>query len=92
MYQCVSGAKDAVVGAMMGGVEMTCTALSGGINTVMGSRMGQMVSSRVGLAVTRPEGDVDQKLPLTETELGECRASTLSCNRFWMLIGQEAFD
>ncbi|XP_026783717.3 mannose-6-phosphate receptor binding protein 1 isoform X1 [Pangasianodon hypophthalmus] len=69
VYQCVSGAKDAVVGAMMGGVEMTRTALSGGINTVMGSRVGQMVSSGVGLALNRSEDCVEQKLPLTETEL-----------------------
>ncbi|KAF7695613.1 mannose-6-phosphate receptor binding protein 1 [Silurus meridionalis] len=69
VYQCVSGAKDAVVGAMMGGVEMTRSALSGGINTVMGSRMGQMVSSGVGLSVYRSEDCVEQKLPLSETEL-----------------------
>lgn len=72
VYQCVSGAKDTVVGVMMGGVEMTCTALSGGINTVMGSRVGQMVSSGAGLALNRSEDCVDQKLPLTPTELGEC--------------------
>ncbi|KAM9476242.1 mannose-6-phosphate receptor binding protein 1 [Clarias gariepinus] len=69
VYQCVSGAKDAVMGAMMGGVEVTRTALSGGINTVMGSRVGQMVSSGVGLALNRLDGRVEQKLPLTETEL-----------------------
>ncbi|KAF4072641.1 hypothetical protein AMELA_G00265370 [Ameiurus melas] len=69
VYQCVSGAKDAVVGAMMGGVEMTRTALSGGINTVMGSRVGQMVSSGVGLSLNRSDDRVEQKLPLTETEL-----------------------
>lgn len=59
------------MGAMMGGVEVTRTALSGGINTVMGSRVGQMVSSGVGLALNRLDGRVEQKLPLTETELGE---------------------
>ncbi|XP_053481953.1 mannose-6-phosphate receptor binding protein 1 isoform X2 [Ictalurus furcatus] len=69
VYQCVSGAKDAVVGAMMGGVEMTRTALSGGINTVMGSRVGQMVSSGMGLSLNQSEDRVEQKLPLTETEL-----------------------
>ncbi|KAK3540164.1 hypothetical protein QTP70_027431 [Hemibagrus guttatus] len=69
VYQCVSGAKDAVVGVMMGGVEMTRTTLSGGINTVMGSRVGQMVSSGVGLALNRLEDCVEQQLPLTQTEL-----------------------
>lgn len=72
VYQCVSGAKDAVVGAMMGGVDMTRSALSGGINTVMGTRVGQMISSGVGLSLNPSEDCVEQKLPLTETELGEC--------------------
>lgn len=61
-----------VVGAMMGGVEKTRTALSGSINTVMESRVGQMVSSGVGLVLNRSDDRVEQKLPLTETELGEC--------------------
>lgn len=61
-----------VVGAMMGGVEKTRTALSGSINTVMESRVGQMVSSGVGLVLNRSDDCVEQKLPLTETELGEC--------------------
>ncbi|XP_072536855.1 mannose-6-phosphate receptor binding protein 1 [Salminus brasiliensis] len=69
VYQSVTGAKEAVVGAVMGGVEMTRTAVSGGINTVMGTRVGQMVSSGVGLALTRSEDWVDQYLPLTEKEL-----------------------
>ncbi|TTJ69862.1 Perilipin-3 [Bagarius yarrelli] len=58
-----------MVGTMMGGVAMTRTALSGGINTVMGSRVGQMVSSGVGLALNRSETCVEQNLPLTQTEL-----------------------
>ncbi|XP_060788545.1 mannose-6-phosphate receptor binding protein 1 isoform X2 [Neoarius graeffei] len=69
VYECVSGAKDMVVGAMMGGVEKTRTALSGSINTVMESRVGQMVSSGVGLVLNRSDDCVEQKLPLTETEL-----------------------
>ncbi|XP_062854306.1 mannose-6-phosphate receptor binding protein 1 isoform X2 [Trichomycterus rosablanca] len=69
VYQCVSGAKDAVMGAVMGGVEMTRTALSGGMNTAMGSRVAQMVSSGVGFALTRSEDWVEQNLPLTEKEL-----------------------
>ncbi|XP_030583772.1 mannose-6-phosphate receptor binding protein 1 isoform X1 [Archocentrus centrarchus] len=58
VYQSVAGAKEAVVGAMMGG-----------ISTVMGTRMGQMVSSGMGLALSRSEDWVDQNLPLTEREL-----------------------
>lgn len=69
MYQSVTGAKDAVLGAVMSGVEMTRAAVSGGINTMMGTRMGQMVSSGMGLALSRSEDWVDQNLPLTEREL-----------------------
>ncbi|XP_061634559.1 mannose-6-phosphate receptor binding protein 1 isoform X2 [Phyllopteryx taeniolatus] len=67
--QSVTGAKDAVVGAVMGGVEKTRAAVSGGISTVMGTSVGQMVSSGVGLALTRSEDWVEQNLPLTEREL-----------------------
>ncbi|KAF7660646.1 hypothetical protein LDENG_00278160 [Lucifuga dentata] len=69
VYQSVAGAKDAVMGAVMGGVELTRAAVSGSINTVMGTRMGQMVSSGMGLALSRSEDWVDQNLPLTEREL-----------------------
>ncbi|CAG5867830.1 unnamed protein product [Menidia menidia] len=65
VYQSVAGAKDAVVGAVMGGVELTRSAVS----TVMGTRMGQMVSSGMGRALSRSEDWVDQNLPLTEREL-----------------------
>lgn len=71
VYQSVAGAKEAVVGAVMGGVELTRAAVSGGINTVMGTRMGQMVSSGMGLALSQSEDWVDQNLPLTERELGQ---------------------
>ncbi|XP_061680357.1 mannose-6-phosphate receptor binding protein 1 isoform X2 [Syngnathoides biaculeatus] len=67
--QSVTGAKDSVVGAVMGGVEKTRAAVSGGISTVMSTSVGQMVSSGVGLALTRSEDWVDQNLPLTEREL-----------------------
>ncbi|KAM3620584.1 uncharacterized protein V6R79_025668 [Siganus canaliculatus] len=69
VYQSVAGAKDAVMGAVMGGVEMTRAAVSGGIITAMSTRMGQMVSSGMGLALSRSEDWVDQNLPLTEREL-----------------------
>ncbi|XP_037830259.1 mannose-6-phosphate receptor binding protein 1 isoform X2 [Kryptolebias marmoratus] len=69
VYQSVAGAKDAMVGAVMGGVELTRAAVSGGINTVMSTRMGQMVSSGMGLALSRSEDWVEQNLPLSEREL-----------------------
>ncbi|XP_068447484.1 mannose-6-phosphate receptor binding protein 1 [Clinocottus analis] len=68
MYQSVAGAKGAVMGAVKGGVEMTRAAVGGGITT-MGTRMGQMVSSGIGMALSRSEDWVDQNLPLTEKEL-----------------------
>lgn len=71
VYQSVAGAKDAVVGAVMGGVEMTRAAVSGGIIGAMGTRVGQMVSSGMGLALSRSEEWVDQNLPMTERELGQ---------------------
>lgn len=70
VYQSVAGAKDAVVGAVRGGMEMTRAAVSGGIISAMGTKMGQMVSSGMGLALSRSEEWVDQNLPLTERELG----------------------
>ncbi|XP_026098785.1 perilipin-3-like [Carassius auratus] len=69
--QSVTGAKDAVVGAVLGGVEKTRMAVAGGINTVMGSRMGQMVSNSVDKALTHSEDWVDQNLPISEKELAE---------------------
>ncbi|XP_074524531.1 mannose-6-phosphate receptor binding protein 1 [Halichoeres trimaculatus] len=69
VYQSVAGAKDAVMGAVMGGVEMTRAAVSGGLMTAMNTRVGQMVSSGMGLALSRSEDWVDQNLPLSEREL-----------------------
>ncbi|XP_008405303.1 mannose-6-phosphate receptor binding protein 1 isoform X1 [Poecilia reticulata] len=86
VYQSVTGAKDAVLGAVMSGVELTRAAVSGSINTVMGTRMGQMVSSGMGLALSRSEDWVDQNLPLTERELAavaepaNAEVSTTSAN------------
>ncbi|XP_068599117.1 mannose-6-phosphate receptor binding protein 1 isoform X2 [Brachionichthys hirsutus] len=69
VYQTVAGAKDAVVGAVMGGVELTRAAVSGGVITAVGTKVGQMVSSGMDLALSRSEDWVDQNLPLTEREL-----------------------
>lgn len=69
--QSVSGAKEAVKAAVTGGVDLTRAAVSGGISTVLGTRVGQMVSSGVGLAISRSEDWVEQNLPISEKELGE---------------------
>lgn len=76
----VSGAKDSVAGTLTGvmdktkgavtdGVEKTKSVVNGSINTVLGSRMMQFMSSGVENALTRSELLVDQYLPLTEEEL-----------------------
>lgn len=70
VYQSVASAKDAVMGAVMGGIGLTQAAVSSGISTVMGTRMGQMVSSGMDMALSRTEDWVNQKLPVTESELG----------------------
>ncbi|XP_040435819.1 perilipin-2 isoform X3 [Falco naumanni] len=76
----VTGAKETVahtitgvVGktkeAMQDSVEMTKSVVNGSINTVLGSRVVQMVSSGMDSALTKSETLVDQYLPLTEAEL-----------------------
>ncbi|NWS46178.1 PLIN2 protein, partial [Probosciger aterrimus] len=76
----VSGAKETVAhtitgvmgktkGAMQESVEMTKSVVNGSINTVLRSRVLQMVSSGVDSALTKSETLVDQYLPLTEAEL-----------------------
>ncbi|NXF10319.1 PLIN2 protein, partial [Smithornis capensis] len=76
----VTGAKETVahtitevVGktkeAVQDSVEMTKSVVNGSINTVLGSRVVQMVSSGVDSALAKSETLVDQYLPLTEAEL-----------------------
>uniref|UniRef100_A0AAZ3PNS4 Perilipin n=1 Tax=Oncorhynchus tshawytscha TaxID=74940 RepID=A0AAZ3PNS4_ONCTS len=81
MSNTVTGAKDSVShtltnavdrtrGAVQDGVEMTRAAVQDGIvNTVMESRVAQMVSSGMDTALTTSESLVDQYLPCTEDEL-----------------------
>lgn len=76
----VTGAKDSVAntitgmvdrtrGAVTGSVERTKSVVNGSINTVLGSRMVQLMSSGVENALARSELLVDQYLPLTQEEL-----------------------
>ncbi|XP_012577098.1 PREDICTED: perilipin-2 isoform X2 [Condylura cristata] len=80
MTSTVTGAKDSVTstitgvmdktkGAVTDGVEKTKSVVNGSINTVLGSRMMQLVSNGVENALTKSELLVDQYLPLTEEEL-----------------------
>lgn len=79
----VSGAKDTVSdtlttavektrGAVHGGMEKTRAVVSGSVSTVLESRVARMVSSGVDTALSTSESLVEQYLPLTEDELGEC--------------------
>ncbi|XP_057229450.1 perilipin-2 isoform X2 [Malurus melanocephalus] len=76
----VTGAKETVAHTITGvvgktkeavqdSVEMTKSVVNGSINTVLGSRVVQMVSSGVDSALTKSETLVDQYFPLTEAEL-----------------------
>ncbi|XP_059692791.1 perilipin-2 isoform X3 [Haemorhous mexicanus] len=76
----VTGAKETVAHTITGvvgktkeavqdSVEITKSVVNGSINTVLGSRVVQMVSSGVDSALTKSETLVDQYLPLTEAEL-----------------------
>lgn len=67
----ISGVVGKTKGAMQDSVEMTKSVVNGSINTVLGSRMVQMVSNGVDSALTKSETLVDQYLPLTEAELGK---------------------
>lgn len=72
----VSGTLSCVVertrGAVQGGVDKTRAVVSGSVSTVLESRVVQAVSSGVETALSASESLVEQYLPLTEEELGEC--------------------
>ncbi|NXN92627.1 PLIN2 protein, partial [Rhinopomastus cyanomelas] len=65
----ITGVMGKTKEAMQDSVEMTKSVVNGSINTVLGSRVVQMVSSGVDSALTKSETLVDQYLPLTEAEL-----------------------
>lgn len=67
----ITGVVGKTKEAMQDSVEMTKSVVNGSINTVLGSRVVQMVSSGVDSALTKSETLVDQYLPLTEAELGK---------------------
>uniref|UniRef100_A0A250YHY6 Perilipin n=1 Tax=Castor canadensis TaxID=51338 RepID=A0A250YHY6_CASCN len=65
----ITGVMDKTKGAVTGSVEKTKSVINGSINTVLGSRMVQLMSSGVENALTKSELLVDQYLPLTQEEL-----------------------
>jgi len=81
----MTGAKETVAHKITGVVgktkeavqdsgEITKTVVNGGINTVLGRRVVQMMSSGMDSALTKSETLVDQYLPLTEAELGKANS------------------
>ncbi|NP_001279787.1 perilipin-3-like [Callorhinchus milii] len=71
----VTGVVDMAKGAVQGGYEMTKAAVVGSVNTVIGSRVGQMVVTGVDTALARSEEMVDHYLPMTPDELAKIAAS-----------------
>ncbi|XP_029470400.1 perilipin-3-like isoform X2 [Rhinatrema bivittatum] len=65
----VTGVVDMAKGAVQGSVEMTKAAVTSSVNTVMGSKVGQLVSSSVGTMLGKSEEWVDHYLPMTDEEL-----------------------
>ncbi|KAF1661478.1 Perilipin-3, partial [Aptenodytes patagonicus] len=67
----VTGVMDMTKGAMQGSVELTKSVVSSGVNTVMGSTVGQMVVSGMGSVLEKSEELVDHYLPMTDEELAK---------------------
>lgn len=68
----VTEVVDATRGAVQSGVDMTKSIVTSGIHSVMGSRVGQMVLSGVDTMLGKSEEWMDNHLPMTDAELGEC--------------------
>ncbi|XP_029463005.1 perilipin-2-like [Rhinatrema bivittatum] len=64
----ITGVVDKTKGAVQESMEMTKAVVTGSINTVLGSRMVQVVSTGVDAALTKSEAFVDHYFPLTEEE------------------------
>lgn len=67
----LTGVMDKTKGAVQDSMEKTKAMVSGGVNTVMSSRVAYLLSTGVDTALSKSETLVDQYLPLTEEELGE---------------------
>uniref|UniRef100_A0A8C8RWL4 Perilipin n=1 Tax=Pelusios castaneus TaxID=367368 RepID=A0A8C8RWL4_9SAUR len=67
----VTGVVDMAKGAVQGSMEMTRSVVTSGVNTVMGSRVGQMVVTSVDAVLGKSEELVDHYLPMTDQELAK---------------------
>ncbi|XP_078279795.1 perilipin-2-like [Rhinoraja longicauda] len=72
----VTGVVDMAKGAVHNSIEKTRNVVAEGVNTVMTSKVGQMVSTGVDNALNKSEEMVDHYLPLTEEELAKLATST----------------
>lgn len=68
----MSGAVGLARGAVQGGVERTRSALSTGVSTVAGCRVGRLLATGVDAVLGKSEELVERYLPGTDEELGEC--------------------
>ncbi|XP_029463064.1 perilipin-2-like [Rhinatrema bivittatum] len=64
----ITGVVDKTKGAVQESMETTKAVVTGSINSVLGSRMVQVVSTGVDAALTKSEALVDHYLPQTEEE------------------------
>ncbi|XP_032250334.1 perilipin-3 isoform X3 [Phoca vitulina] len=71
----VTEAVDVTRGAMQTGVDATKSVVTSGVQSVMGSRVGQMVLSGVDTVLGKSEEWVDNHLPMTDAELARLATS-----------------
>ncbi|XP_013360648.1 PREDICTED: perilipin-3 isoform X2 [Chinchilla lanigera] len=65
----VAGAVDVTRGAVQSGVDMTKSAVTSGVQSVIESRVGQMVLSGAETVLGKSEAWADNHLPMTNAEL-----------------------
>ncbi|XP_036624357.1 perilipin-3 isoform X2 [Trichosurus vulpecula] len=75
MASRVTEAVDMTRGAVQSGVDMTKSMMTNSVNTVMGSKVGQMVLSGVDTVLGKSEEWVDNYLPMTDEELAKIATS-----------------
>ncbi|XP_040273170.1 perilipin-2-like isoform X1 [Bufo bufo] len=71
VIQSIAGVVDKTKGAVQDSVEMTKAVVNGSINTVLGSGVVKVVSTRVDTALTKSESLLEQYLPPTDEELAK---------------------
>ncbi|XP_056678433.1 perilipin-3 isoform X1 [Monodelphis domestica] len=75
MASRVTEAMDMTRGAVQSGVDMTKSMVTSSVNTVMGSKVGQMVLSGMDTVLGKSEEWVDNYLPMTDEELAKISTS-----------------